>query len=437
MSPTLFTSAVLALLWAAGLAAAAEDRQASPWVLAVRSGRSARKETPVRVEFAADRLGSSAAKDLADAPKALRLRELRDGQPVGQPVTAQADRAPGSDGSMVRLTWILPGETPAETVRRFRPESGERLESAPSPWSLSDPKGGSLELKHDGRPVFRYNLTPVSHPQYDPIQQRDAYIHPAFTPSGALITGDYSKYHPHHRGFFLAYANTQVGKLHPDFWNIHKGTGKIAFDRLDETVTGPVIARIVGRHRWEAKGAGTVLRERWEIEVYDIPGSPYWLFDLTTTQQATGEPVELLNYRYGGLAYRGPDSFIKVGEPGIIDVLTSEGFNDRVRAAQKPARWVDLTGPVAEDPSRYGGALLMDHPGNLHFPNKVRIHPRILPFSNYVPAHDAKVTIGTKEPTVFRYRVMIHDGHPDSSRDEQLWRDFAEPPQVMVESSAG
>jgi hypothetical protein len=180
-----------------------------------------------------------------------------------------------------------------------------------------------------------------------------------------------------------------------------------------------------------------VLRERWEIEAYDIPGSPYWLFDLTTTQQATDEPMELLPYRYGGLAYRGPDPFIKVGEPGILDILTSEGLKERTVAAQKPARWFDLTGPVAVGSDHYGGALLMDHPGNAHFPNKVRIHPRILPFSNYVPAHDAKITIGTKEPTVFRYRVMIHDGRPDGARDEQLWRDFAEPPQVTVESAPG
>jgi hypothetical protein len=43
------------------------------------------------------------------------------------------------------------------------------------------------------------------------------------------------------------------------------------------------------------------------------------------------------------------------------------------------------------------------------------------------------VTIAVDTPTVFRYRVLIHDGHPDPALDEQVARDFVEPPVVLVE----
>ncbi len=56
-----------------------------------------------------------------------------------------------------------------------------------------------------------------------------------------------------------------------------------------------------------------------------------------------------------------------------------------------------------------------------------------MPFFTYVPAHDKPLTIAVETPTVFRYRVLIHDGHPDPKLDEQIARDFAEPPLVVVE----
>src|SRR5579864_5992874 len=100
-------------------------------------------------------------------------------------------------------------------------------------------------LRIASAPSFRYNTGPSSHPNYGPVLTRNAYIHPAFTPSGALITADFSKFHPHHRVFFLAYAKTQVGTRHPDLWNIQSCTGKIEFDHLERPVTGPVTARFV------------------------------------------------------------------------------------------------------------------------------------------------------------------------------------------------
>src|SRR5262249_16770408 len=142
----------------------------------------------------------------------------------------------------------------ARAERRFRIEPGS-LARREGPWSLSDPSAGRIELKNRDRPVFRYNMRPVANEDFPKLPARDAYIHPAYTPSGALITGDFSKAHPHHRGFFLAYTKTQVGDLHPDFWNIQNGTGLIVFDRLESNSTGPVAAQFYARHRWEAKGA--------------------------------------------------------------------------------------------------------------------------------------------------------------------------------------
>ena len=396
--------------------------------LRVQSGSSVRIGTPIRVAIDTRLLGGDLVAGLSERPMGVRIRELSSvGDPIGMPFEGQLDLGRTEDRlDQPTLTFLLHGTAEPQSERRFEfdPSSAERVAS---PWRFSDPAAGRLDLKHGDQSVFRYNMTPVSDSRFPEIPSRDAYLHPAYTPSGALITGDFMTSHPHHRGFFLAYTKTLIGENEPDFWNYQKGSGKIRFEKLDAAITGPVTATIRSSHRWEAAGEADVMKERWEIEIYDVPDSPYWLFDLTSRQRAIEKPIELIPYRYGGMAYRGPEPFYH----GKIDVLTSEGLN-RVTGDQKPARWVDMTGPVEEGSSKFGGAMILDHPSNPHHPTVVRIHPTTIPFFTYTPGHDTKLTIGTERDTVFRYRIVIHDGHPDRILNERLWRDFAAPPIVTV-----
>jgi hypothetical protein len=387
----------------------------APPTLTVAAGASPREDTPVRLAVPPQALAALVAGREPGAPLGIRLVEQGGGP--GAELPGQLDVAP--DGS-ARLTFVLAGPTPAGASRRFRAEPSGT--PTPSPWAWSYEPDGGLDLAFGGRPVLRYNVSPQANPAY-PNLARGAYLHPVTTPAGAVITGDFSPFHPHHRGFFLAYAKAEIDGKAVDFWNLHRDAARIHCDRLGAPAAGPVTARFAASHRWEA-GGKVVLAERWDVEAYAIPGAPYWLFDLTSTQRATAGPVTLVPYRYGGMAYRGPDSFQPAG---VLDVRTSEG-HDRRAGDQKPARWVDLTGPIAPGSSAYGGAMIADHPGNVTHPTVARIHPTSLPFFTYVPGHDRAVPIGTDAPTVFRYRVLVHDGRPDRSRDERLWRDFADPP---------
>lgn len=403
----------IALALALGiLGQALATAEAAPW-LSVSAGEFAREDTPLRAEVPPEALPGLIAGRSPAAPLAVRLVE-----DDGAVLPGQLDVSPDGKG---RLSLILKGRTPAQAVRRFRVEPAEE---EPSPWAWDYERDGGLDLRCGGKPVFRYNVSPQANAGY-PNLSRGAYLHPVTTPSGAVITGDFSRFHPHHRGFFLAYAKTQIGSKTVDFWNLHRDTARIQCDHLGAPSAGPISARFTASHRWESDNQ-IVLNERWEVEAYAIPGSPYWLFDLTSTQQATRDPVELVPYRYGGMAYRGPDSF----QPsGVLDVLTSEGL-DRKSGDQKPARWVDLTGPVSEGSKTYAGAMMADHPANPNHPTPARIHPTSLPFFTYVPGHDQTVTIRTDFPTVFRFRILVHDGRPHRDRDEQIWRDFAQPPSA-------
>jgi Family of unknown function (DUF6807) len=425
--------AFLAWPWLSMEAQAEETEPDDRIYLTVKAGMHDRADPPIRFTIPEERFGPLVRKALDDGPVVLdtKLQVEEPGEVKATRWHAQVERGPA--GSRARVTFYLVEPLRKGEVARYWLDVKEPSSKLNPTWTLTESKPGAFDLKNGDRPVFRYNAAPVSSPNYKEIQNRDAYIHPAYSPSGALVTGDFSPSHPHHRGFFLAYEKTRSGDLTPDFWNIHYGTGKIHSEGFDKPVLGLWTARFSARHRWDAteKASGksvTVLRERWDVEAFAILPARYWLFDVTSTQQAVDRPLEVLPYRYGGMAYRGPEPFVK----GALDILTSEGLH-RKDGDQKPARWVDLTGPVADSSTQYAGAMIADHPSNPHYPNVARIHPTTLPFFCYVPAHDKPLTIAVDTPTVFRYRVLIHDGHPDPKLDEQVANDFAEPPMVVVE----
>jgi hypothetical protein len=423
----------LAWPWISREAPAQDATPAGLIKLTVKAGNHDRASTLIRFSLPLNRLDPPARQALDQGPIVLMLTG-RIKKPGGSEIafwSPQVDRDP--DGLSVHVTFTLSERLPKGEEVEFLLNVKGPVPVPASSWTLTESQPGALDLKWRDKPVFRYNASPVSSPKYGEIQHRDGYIHPAFSPSGALITGDFSTSHPHHRGFFLAYEKTRTGNLTPDFWNIHLGTGKIYSEGFEKPVLGFRTARFSAKHRWDAKDKSTgkdvtVLRERWDVEAYATPELSYWLFDITSTQQAVDRPMELLPYRYGGMAYRGPEPFVK----GLLDVLTSEGLN-RKNGDQKLARWVDLTGPISDGSDKYAGAMIADHPSNPNYPNVVRIHPTSLPFFCYVPSHDKPLTIAVDKPTVFRYRVLIHDGHPDQELNERIARDFAEPPVVVVE----
>ncbi len=425
---------LLGLMTIDGAARAGEPQaRATSFTITVRAGKHDRRDSLVTFAVPPDRLDAEVTRVLLDRPVGLLVTDLA--APRGaKPSTAEAHRQP--DGT-IRATWFLPRPIPAGGEARFEVDGGPAARDAPSPWTALAAPGRAVTIgHHPDRPVLRYNAGPTTPPptQPNPNLIRDAYIHPAYSPSGALVTGDFSPHHPHHRGVFLAYVHTRWGDLAPDFWNIQSGTGRIVADGFDRPVLGPVAGRFEVRHRWEAirpRPTGNehrvALRERWAIELYDVPGSPYWLFDLTATQQAEGHPLEVLPYRYGGMAYRSAEPSVR----GPLDVLTAEGRH-RFDGDQKPTRWVDLTGPVAEASPNYAGALIADHPTNPQYPTVVRIHPITLPFFSFVPSHDGALTIRTDQPTTFRYRIMIHDGRPDPALNDRIGWDFTDPAEVTV-----
>lgn len=293
---------------------------------------------------------------------------------------------------------------------------------------------GKLTLAADGRPVLTYQMEPGEVPEgMSPIFRHGAHLHPVYSPSGRLVTGNHPPDHPWQRGVWMSWTKTEFDGGHPDFWNMGKGPGgdesdsplpaEIRFVKLEKVWSDGTKAGFRSAHRWLDRTTGAekpVLDEVWEVNVFASAGNgrDVHLIDLTSTQSCAGDkPLKLPKYHYGGLGVRGNERW---NPPDRVTMLTSNG-DDRVKGDATKAKWVWLGGEV--DGAVTGIAVLI-HPSNFRFPQPLRLNPRN-PQLCVAPSQVGDWEIVPGKPFVARYRLAVFDGVPDSAFIESLWKEYS------------
>jgi hypothetical protein len=172
----------------------------------------------------------------------------------------------------------------------------------------------------------------------------------------------------------------------------------------------------------EGKGK-KVLDETWRVRVYNL--TDCFLFDLESVQRcATGSPLIVKKFDYGGMAIRGSRQWSK---PTAFDFLTSEGKTRKDGNHTRP-RWCVLHGTLDGKPA---GLTVLCHPANFRFPQPVRLHPS-MPYYCWSPMVLGDFRIEPGKAFVSKYRFLAHDGKADAAAVERLWQDYADPVKVRV-----
>ena len=294
--------------------------------------------------------------------------------------------------------------------------------------------GGGLAFTNEGKPVLSYHLDPsaLPRPGIPTEYHRAGYIHPIYSPSGALISDDYPPDHIHHHGIWSPWTKTEFQGRTPDFWNMGKKTGTVERVALDRTWGGWVHGGFEARHRMvdlSAPTPVTALNETWDVVIYRVAGAakPVHLFELTIRQTcATNDPLILPEYHYGGTAFRGRAEWLGAT---ASQFLTAEGETDRVKAQGQRTRWIAQSGAVGA--GAVAGLAMLGHPDNVRAPQPVRIHPRE-PYFCFTPSQLGRWTIEPGQTYVARYRFLVFDGAPDRALIEAYWQGFAQPATVRV-----
>lgn len=281
----------------------------------------------------------------------------------------------------------------------------------------------------EGKSICDYQMEPGQVPEgVAELFAHGAHLHPIYSPSGKLVTGNHQPDHPWQRGVWIGWTKTGFGDSHPDFWNMGKDgkiTAEVRFEKLEKLWNGPA-GGFVSRHVFldhSHTPDEKVLNETWEVAVSQKPldGTLANVIDLTSTQTCAGEkPLKLPKYHYGGLGVRGNPLWNPVN---AVTMLTSEG-HDRKAGDNTKAKWVHLGGEVDGAPT---GIAVLIHPSNFRFPQPLRLNPKN-PQLCVAPSQDGDWSIEPGKPYVSKYRLLVFDGKPDAKWLEAQWQSYSAAP---------
>ena len=378
--------------------------------ITVEAGKHMRIDTPVSIP-------------LNGISTESRLEEIKGSNRI--PVVAQIEA-----GNPPRLWWILSGTTPAGGKRVYELVVGRPAAVSGVEVRLDDT---FLDIYHGRTKVLRYNHAPVPPPEgASLLYTRSGFIHPLWSPAGAILTNIHPADHIHHMGIWMPWTKTEFEGREVDFWNLKKGEGTVRFVEFVSTRSGLVYGGFEAEQEHVALKTPVdkkvVLKETWDVRVYNVGGvdKGYWLWDFTSTQRcASSSPLKLLKYRYGGLGFRATSQW----DEDSSDYLTSEG-KTRKDGHGTRGRWCNVFGKTAKGPA---GILFMSHPQNHEHPEPMRIWPEGEVFFNFCPVQKADWTLEPGETYVLRYRLYVYNGTITAEKAEGLWQDFANPPKISLE----
>jgi hypothetical protein len=294
----------------------------------------------------------------------------------------------------------------------------------------------NVTLRYHNSPVLSYYhaLHPVPE-GVDPIFQRSGFIHPLYSPDGAIVTRIQPTDHYHHYGIWNPWTAVKIDGREVDFWNLSKGEGTVRFAGLLSTVAGPVYAGFKARQEHvmfvgTEKSPKVVINEVWDVRAsaMKLDNRTIWVVDLTTMlNNALPTDIELSAYRYGGgLGFRATDDWTKDN----VAVLTSEG-KTRNDADGTRARWCDVRG-AGRNKTGTAGVLFLSHTANRDYPEPVRVWPdnmmsKGLFFFEFCPIRLTSWTLKPNYEYVLRYRMLVYDGTITPETAEILWENFTQP----------
>lgn len=338
--------------------------------------------------------------------------------PSNQPVVLQVDDS--------NKGWFILDELAAGESRKYE-FSSDPITSENSISKQID--STQVTFLSDGQKILSYYHGDNNPTELDDRYKRGGYIHPVYSPNGAVLTAHLNPLHPHQSGIWSAWTKTEFEGRTPDFWNIHNNTGRVdQADSLQDSWEGPVQAGFHSKQFFKDLSAPEpviALNEEWKVQIYKSPqDQSFQIFDLIATQSVnTGKPLILPEYHYGGVGFRGHRDW---DDPGNVRFLTSEGLG-RDGNATRP-KWTHIGG---RSDGELAGITIMSHPKNFRFPQPVRIHPDE-PYFVYSPTQLGEMRIEPGSPYTARYRYVTYDGKPNPDELNRLWNDYAYPPGVTV-----
>ncbi|MBO7371410.1 MAG: PmoA family protein, partial [Bacteroidales bacterium] len=166
---------------------------------------------------------------------AVELYETTNGGEVATPCQVVLD------GKNAELFFILTGNTAPGQIRTYVAKKVKAKKADSKMKAVMDDK--AVVLKKSGKDVLKYNFAINQSPEgVDPVFNRGGYIHPAYTPSGFVLTNIQPRDHRHHYGIWNPWTKLMYDGQVYDCWNLVERQGTVRPEAVEALYEGDVFS---------------------------------------------------------------------------------------------------------------------------------------------------------------------------------------------------
>ena len=241
------------------------------------------------------------------------------------------------------------------------------------------------------------------------------FWYPLYTPSGLRLTENSPADHPHHHSIWFGHSNING----VDCWMETGAVGKILLREIRNVAAGPVFAGWTETNWWVAPDGNKLLEEDRTHRFWHV-GQGY-LLDLRLMFCATEGEICFAQEKDAGLGIRMADN-LDVEDGGLI--LNSHGDRNEAGTFDRPADWVDYSGPVT---GRIGGIAVFNGPDVPAHPWFTRDYGPLL--SNFMRFQSWTLPKG--ERLDLSFRLYLHDGSAETAHVPEQYVAFKRPPMII------
>jgi hypothetical protein len=275
--------------------------------------------------------------------------------------------------------------------------------------------GTGLQLTDGGQPVFVYNFGMISATVKD-AKTRSCYIHPVYAPNGVLLSDDFNKDHPHHRGISWMWPEVTVDGRKGDIWMVNGFRQK--FVRWIVRDTNGKTAKLAVENGWfdDKNDDKKFVKEDVEIVTHGVEHTASGLqrqLDFTLSFEALDKPVEIIgtsegNKGFGGFCFRLSP---RDGGSAKTIIRTDKGISAKDEVLGKHP-WAEVAGTFHGKPA---WGRIDDLEGNPEFPHNGWLLRHGFGFMNVSYPGRTPITLQPGKPLVLKYRVTLGSGDPPTT----------------------
>lgn len=279
---------------------------------------------------------------------------------------------------------------------------------------VDDVCSGVLQVQDGTTTVLCYRFGDQIQEDTDPKYTRSCYIHPLYSLDGRVVTDDFPKDHPHHRGVFWTWPVVKTRGKVTQTWLPQKPWLRQHFVRWVKRGIDDGCAVFSCENVWKLEQKDEVAREQVCVRVHPVVHESRAI-DVELTLQAVGTSLTLEGQPdgkkgYGGLCLR--------TAPFLNRVLLSADDGPKPQDIMDERHaWVDISTTGC-------GVAILVHPDHPEFPPPFFARNSYTGFLNPSWPGLKSVVLAPGAPVTLRYRLLIHRGIPQAGRIGQAYEEY-------------